>query len=101
MITQLEILNLACCEAGNRLARVKEQLKRLPGNPFAEAKVKKAQALFDEVGKLVYQEEQKEKARSCKLNKKEKNKWKKFRESWNLIVGRGDKVKWKNKKNPF
>ncbi len=72
MITQLEILSLAYCEAGNRLARVKEQLKRLPGNPLAETKVKKAQALFDEVGKLVYQEEQKEKARARKANKEVK-----------------------------
>ena len=61
MITQLEILKLAQSEAANRLEKAKEHLKRLPGNPFAEAKVKKSQALYDELGRLVYQEEQKEK----------------------------------------
>ena len=59
MITQLGILNLAKCEASNRLKNAEELFKVSPGIITAEG-VAKSQALFDELERLVRQEEQKD-----------------------------------------
>ncbi len=59
-MTQLEILKLAECEALNRLSREQERLAELQGNKCTEARVKKWQARWEELNRLICEEEQKQ-----------------------------------------